>query len=69
MKYIWIVMLIIIYVIWFIASFKDFIKTARQFKTKYILDSLEEYTLAFILFHLLGLFCYSLVIFLKQGGY
>ena len=69
MKYIWIVMLIIIYVIWFIASLKDFIKTARQFKTKYILDSLEEYTLAFILFHLLGLFCYSLVIFLKQGGY
>ena len=69
MKYIWIVMLIIIYVIWFIASLKDFIKTARHIKTKYILDSLEEYTLAFILFHLLGLFCYSLVIFLKQGGY
>lgn len=65
MKYIWIVMLIIIDIIWFIASLKDFINTAKQFKTKYIFDSLEDYTSAFIFLHLIVLFTYSLALFIK----
>lgn len=64
MKYIWIVMLIIIYITWFIASLKDFIKTAKRIKIKYIFDSLEEYTTVFIILHLALLFGYSLAVFL-----
>ncbi len=64
MKYVWIVMLIIIYIIWFIASLIDFIKTARQFNIKYILGALEEYTVGFIVLHLLVLFGISLGLFL-----
>ena len=68
MKYIWIVILIIIYIIWFIASLKDFLKTARQFKAKYILDSIEDYTAAFIFVHLALLFGYSLAVFIEGMG-
>lgn len=64
MKYIWIIMLIIADIIWFIASLKDFIETAKQIKAKYILDSLEEYTFWFIGVHLFALFSYSLVLFI-----
>lgn len=67
MKYIWIVMLIISYVMWFIASLKDFIKTAKRIKIKHIMDSLEEYTVWFIIIHLALLFGYSLAIFLGIG--
>lgn len=65
MKYIWIVMLSILYLIWLIASLKDFIKTAKYIKIKYIMDSLEEYTVLFIIVHLALLFGYSLAVFLK----
>lgn len=65
MKYIWIVMLVIVYIIWFIFSLKDFIKTARHIKIKYILDSLEDYTELFILLNLLFIFAYSLILFFK----
>lgn len=68
MKYIWIVMLIIADIIWFIFSLEDFIETARQFRIKYILESLEEYTLGFILLHLLVLFGYSFGLFIKGLG-
>ena len=68
MKYIWIVMLIIIDIIWFIVSLKDFVETARRIRIKYILESLEEYTVGFILLHLLMLFGYSLGLFIKGLG-
>lgn len=68
MKYIWIVMLIIIDIIWFIVSLQDFIETARRFRLKYILEALEEYTVVFILLHLLMLFGYSLGLFIKGLG-
>ena len=68
MKYIWIVMLIIAGIIWFIASLKDFIKTARRFKIKYILESLEEYTVWFIFVLLFVLFVYSLSVFIEGLG-
>ena len=65
MKYIWIVMLIIADIIWLIASVEDFIETARRFKSKYILEALEEYTVWFIFVHLFALFSYSLSIFIQ----
>ena len=68
MKYIWIVMLIIIDIIWFIVSLEDFVETARRIRIKYILESLEEYTVGFILLHLLMLFGYSLGLFIKGLG-
>ena len=65
MKYIWIVMLIIADIIWLIASVEDFVKTARRFKIKCILEALEDYTVGFISLHLLMLFGYSLWLFIK----
>lgn len=64
MKYIWIVMLIIIDIIWLIASVVDFIETVRRFRLKYIFEALEEYTVGFIVLHLLVLFVISLGLFL-----
>ena len=58
-------MLIIADILWFIASLEDFIKTARHIRIKYIWDSLEEYTVAFIALHLLMLFGYSLGLFIE----
>ena len=65
MKYIWIVMLIILDIIWFIISLKDFIKTDRYFKFPFVFEALEEYTVAFILLHLSILFFYSLILFVE----
>lgn len=65
MKYVWIVMLIIVEIIWFIFSLKDFIETARLFKPRYILESLKGYTYSFIIVHLCLLFAYSLAIFIE----
>ena len=65
MKYIWIVMLIIGEIMWFIFSLEDFIKTAKFFKARYVLESLKGYTLSFIIVHLCLLFGYSLSIFIK----
>lgn len=65
MKYVWIVMLIIVEIIWFILSLKDFIYTAKRYKIEYILDSLEGYTVSFIMVHLGLLFGYSLAVFIK----
>ena len=65
MKYVWIVMLIIVETIWFIFSLKDFIKTAKFFKARYVFDALEGYTVSFIIFHLCLLFTYSLTEFME----
>lgn len=58
-------MLIIADIVWCAASVEDFIKTARRFKIKCILKALEDYTVGFILLHLLMLFGYSLWLFIK----
>ena len=68
MRYIWIIMLIIADIIWFIASLIDFIKTAKRFRFPFMFDALEEYTVWFILVHLLGLFIYSLFVFIQGMG-
>ena len=42
-----------------------YIKTARFFKARYVLESLEGYTICFIIFNLCLLFSYSLTEFIK----
>lgn len=65
MKYVWIVMLIIVEIIWFILSLKDFIETAKFFKARYVLESLKGYTISFIIVHLCLLFGYSFAVFIE----
>lgn len=69
MKYIWIVMLIVVEIVWFIFSLKDFIATVTFVKTRHnVFDSLEGYTYGFIIVHLCLLFGYSLALFIKGLG-
>ena len=63
MKYVWIVMLIIIYVIWLIAVIKDVYEQITGFwKFPYCLAYLEWYSFIFVVGHLLVLFLYSLYV-------
>jgi len=64
MEYIWIVILIIAYIIWAIISIKDIIDTVSYFKLSSVFDNLEEYTLTFIILHIVALFVYSLCKFI-----
>ena len=68
MRYIWIVMLIIIDIIWFIVSLIDFIKTAKRVRFPFVFEVLEEYTVWFIFLHLFALFVYSLCVFVDGLG-
>lgn len=58
-------MLVIVEIIWFVFSLKDFIYTAKKYKIKYTFDSLEGYTYSFIIVHLCLLFGYSLGLFIQ----
>lgn len=68
MKYIWIIMLVIVEIIWFVFSLKDFIESVKQCKIKYIWNGLNGYTYAFIIVHLCVLFGYSLGLFIRGLG-
>ena len=68
MKYIWIVMLIVVEIIWFIFSLKDIIETATFFKAGYVVESLKVYTIIFIIVHLCLLFGYSLAVYINGMG-
>ena len=65
MKYIWIIMLIIIDIIWFIFSLKDFIYAAKRYRNKNILLWLKNYTISFIVLNLMASFFYSLYLFIR----
>lgn len=63
MKYVWIVMLIILYVIWIIATIKDVYEQINGiWKFPYCLKFLEWYSYAFVIAHLFTLFIYSLYV-------
>lgn len=64
MKYIWIIMLAIVYLIWGIASLKDFLYCRKRFK--HPLDYVRDYTLSFMLVNIGGLFLASLFMWLKS---
>ena len=64
MKYIWIIMLAIVYLICGVYSVKDFLYCQKTFH--HPLDHLEEYTLSFIVVNIGGLFFVSLFMWLKS---
>lgn len=64
MKYIWIVMLGVAYLIWGIASLKDFLYCRKTFK--HPLDHCEDYTQYFIGVNIGVLFLISLGMWLKS---
>lgn len=59
MKYVWIIILGIVYLIWLIAVVKDIVETVKLFKLKWVLIELEDYSKGFLLIHLFILFGYS----------
>ena len=64
MKYIWIIMLAIVYLIWGIASLKDFLYCRKTFK--HPLDHCEDYTTLFIGVNIIGLFFASLIMWIAS---
>lgn len=67
MKYLWIVMLMILYSVWLIATIKDIhchIKGIWKFP--YWLNFLEWYSYLFIIGHLLFMFGYSVLLYLYE---
>ena len=64
MKYIWIVMLVVAYLIWGICSLKDYLYCRKTFL--HPLDHIEEYTHSFIWVNIGGLFIASLVVWIKS---
>ncbi len=66
MKYLWIIMLIIIEVIWLIATIKDVYDQLTGFwKFPYCLKFMEWYSYVFIIGHLSLVFWYSLALYFK----
>ena len=63
MQYVWIVMLAIAWLIWCVASVVDFVRTTKQFKNPF--EAIEEYTMFFILSHIVALFIYSLYLYVN----
>ena len=64
MKYIWMIMLGIIYLIWGVCSVKDFLYCRKTFTDP--LDNCEGYTIIFIFLNIGLLFILSLGMWLKS---
>ena len=64
MKYIWIIMLVIIEIIWLIHTIKDIYDTNRIFNWRFVFEHLYNLTQAWILLHIVvpivSLFIYSM---------
>ena len=64
MKYIWIVMLVILEIIWLIYVIKDIYDTSRIFRWRFVIENLDELTFTWIIFHIIiplaTLFIYSM---------
>lgn len=67
LKYTWIGMLVLVYVIWGIVSVKDIIKTKRAYHS-FNLDYLEQSTLLWIMISVIVLFLVSFVYWLCTYG-
>ena len=67
-KYTWIGMIILVYIIWSIASIKDIIETARIWQDEFDMDILDEGTTVWIVVTLAAIFGASLLYFLLGGA-
>lgn len=67
MKYLWIVMLAVSYIVWTIAAVKNIYNeiTLGLWKFPYCLDYTEWYSKLFILYHIGAAFLYSLALYFK----
>lgn len=65
MRYIWIFTLIVIDLMWFIASLKDFIITLHAFEHDQPLIYFEPYTFAFLVVHIGFILFISVLKFLE----
>lgn len=66
MKYIWIVMLALIEIVWILLVIDDIYATVRVYGKETEWDDFEETTKFFIKSHLAGLFMFSLLIWLGE---
>ena len=64
MKYIWIVMIAIFYIIWMTCTIQDYLCCRKKFAKP--LDHLDEASQFFIWFHIIGLFAFSLILWLYE---
>lgn len=64
-KYLWLIMLIIIYVIWLIHAIIDIKDTFEFFRFRYALGALDFSTYFFIIGHLFLLFLYSVILYFE----
>lgn len=68
MKYVWIVTLAILDVIWWIASIKEFIRAYKAVEVKReVFGEMEDYASACIGAHIFGLWLMSLMMWIGSG--
>lgn len=68
MKYVWIIMLVVILIVWTIHAIKDIaycIKTYKKYPLSYIICLFEFSTYALILSIFASTFIYSLILFIE----
>lgn len=65
MKYIWIIMLAILYIIWLVYTIIDIKSCFETFKPEYALGKMTDPSAAFIFLNIVGLFLISLCKFLE----
>ena len=58
-KYLWIVPLAIAYVLAWVYAIADLISVIREIRFRYWMDYLEDFTVGWLLMHILGLFVCS----------
>lgn len=68
MKYVWVIMLVVILIIWTIYAIKDIahcIKRYKGYPLNYIICSFEFSTYVLIFSILVSIFAYSLILYIK----
>lgn len=65
MKYIWIIMLAILYIIWLVYTIIDIKSCFNTFKPEYALGKLSDASTGFIACNIIGIFLISLCKFLE----
>lgn len=64
MKYIWIVMIAIFYIMWAIYTIQDYLHCRKTYTEP--LDHLDDTSVGFIFIHIFGLFAISFILWLYE---
>lgn len=65
-KYLWIVPLVIAYVLAWVYAIADIISVIRDFRFGYWMDSLEDFTVGWLLLHILSIFVCSFLAYVGK---